>query len=63
MLTIILDGSMIFEEVNLNPFYMDQANVIFAQPPNSDEWTIKHVSIINGQNSKFTVAGKSTIRR
>ena len=62
VLTIILNGLMIFEEVNYNPYYMDQAKVTFTQPPGNDEWTIKHVSIINGQNSKFNVTGKSTIR-
>ena len=62
VLTIILNELMVFEEVNLNPQYMDQANVKFTQPPGNDAWTIKHVSIINGRNSKFNNNGKSTIR-
>ena len=62
VLTIILNGLKIFEEINDNPYYMDQANVTFTQPPTNDVWTIKHVSIINGKNSKFNVTGKSTIR-
>ena len=62
MLTIILNGLIIFRDVNYNPYYMDQANVTFTQPPRNNEWTITHVSIINGRNSKFNDTGKSTIR-
>ena len=60
ILTIIVNGVTIFQEINYKPYFTDQAIVTFTQPGQVDnDWSIKNVSIINGPNLNFT--GKSKI--